>query len=100
MYFNHEWPGSEFIITVKEKAHNSETILQGEIRAGLLGARPLLYLMNTLKPKYWYSAHLHISFDAIKKFPNGSTTRFTALDKSVGNRDHLRVKLKQSLFCS
>ena len=54
--------------------------------------------MNTLKPKYWYSAHLHISFDAIKKFPNGSTTRFTALDKAVGNGDHLRVKLKQSLF--
>lgn len=47
-----------------------------------------------MKPKNWYSAHLHVGFDATKVHADGSKTQFMALDKCIPNRDYMRVKSK------
>lgn len=59
-----------------------------------LGAKPLADLMDKMKPKNWYSAHLHVGFDATKVHSDGSKTQFMALDKCIPNRDYMRVKSK------
>ena len=63
-----------------------------EIYANKLGAKPLKELMDVLKPKKWFAAHLHVGFDAVKEFSDGSMTKFTALDKCLPDRDFLRVR--------
>jgi hypothetical protein len=47
--------------------------------------------MDRLKPKNWFSAHLHVGFDALKSYPNGQVVAFTALDKCLPKRDFLRI---------
>lgn len=47
--------------------------------------------MDQVKPRYWFSAHMHVSFDAVKKYPDGKTVQFLALDKCLPHREHLRI---------
>jgi lariat debranching enzyme len=35
-----------------------------DVRNGSLGSPPLFELLKTLKPDWWFSAHLHVKFEA------------------------------------
>merc|ERR1712008_556624 len=52
-----------------------------------LGSKPAMDILKYLKPKYWFSGHLHCKFAAIYE----ETTRFLALDKCLPNRRFLQV---------
>ena len=62
----------------------------------MTGSRPSQDLLNILKPKYWFSAHLHVKFSALVRHPHEegketNETRFLALDKCLPRRNFLQI---------
>lgn len=88
---SHEWPAEIYHHGDLKNLLRIKPYFRDEIYANKLGAKPLKDLMDDLKPKNWFAAHLHVGFDAVKEFSDGSKTNFTALDKCLPNRDYLRV---------
>lgn len=39
--------------------------LTADVRSGRLGSGPLMGLLQTLKPSWWFAAHLHTRFEAV-----------------------------------
>ncbi|KAF4522853.1 hypothetical protein B566_EDAN008172, partial [Ephemera danica] len=59
--------------------------IQEEVSTNSLGSAPAQELLQTVRPTYWFSAHLHVKFPAI------SITKFLALDKCLPRRHFLQV---------
>ena len=43
-----------------------------DVKKGALGSPPLFELLKTLKPDWWFSAHLHVKFEATYFHSNGA----------------------------
>jgi lariat debranching enzyme len=65
---SHDWPraverhGDDGWLFSKKPAFRSES------RDGTLGSVAAEYVMDRLRPPYWFSAHMHIKFPALKKY--------------------------------
>lgn len=93
---SHEWPTEIYHHGNVNELLRKKPYFRNEVNRNELGAKPLKDLMDSLKPKNWFSAHLHVGFDAVKKFSDGSETKFMALDKCIPKRDYLRVNINSS----
>lgn len=64
----------------------------GHYYTGRLGSPPSWELLKSLRPRYWFSAHLHCKFAAVVPHgDSGEETRFLALDKCLPKRDFLQI---------
>lgn len=62
-----------------------------DMETGKLGSPPGEELLNHLKPKYWFAAHLHCKFAAVVNHNDQQKTKFLALDKCLPRRRFLQV---------
>ena len=91
---SHDWPQGvtnygNVARLLRYKKHFADDISQDR-----LGSPPARDIMDSLKPRFWFSAHLHCKFAAI--IPHGGegsdiTTKFLALDKCLPRRQFLQV---------
>lgn len=66
---SHDWPrGVEYHGDV-EKLFKLRPMWKEESLSGKLGSRAAEYVMDRLRPAYWFSAHMHWKFAAIKTYP-------------------------------
>ncbi|KAK1236408.1 lariat debranching enzyme [Marasmius sp. AFHP31] len=78
VFLSHDWPVGidqygDFKALIRRKSHFRE-----EINNGTLGSPPLMGLLRTLKPEWWFSAHLHCRFDATVVHQNDQGSASTA----------------------
>ena len=97
IFLSHDWPlgiwnyGNSALL-LKIKPH-----FQEEVAQGTLGAEPLVQLLTSLKPKFWFAAHMHVKFPAVVPHIKVNTsdtrkcTRFLALDKVLPGRDFIQA---------
>jgi lariat debranching enzyme len=113
---SHDWPRGITRFGDLPGLLKIKGFLRNEIAANTLGSAPAEQLLNRLKPKYWFSAHLHVRFEALVshstqrnpdqidiqdsseeeegpgEVPNANTaTRFLSLDKCLPNRKFLEI---------
>ncbi|KAH3746045.1 Lariat debranching enzyme, DBR1 [Pelomyxa schiedti] len=92
IFVSHDWPQGILEFGDFESLFRLKPFFRPERTT--LGSQPLRLLLNTLQPKYWFSAHLHVRFTASCPHPGSSTARtteFLALDKIGPKRDWLDV---------
>lgn len=76
-------------------------LYRNDVEYGRLGSRPLAEVLFKLQPSYWFSAHMHVRFEATVLHENEihnsesevspKVTRFLALDKILPHRHFLQV---------
>lgn len=78
---SHDWPRHVEKLGDVEELYRRRPMWKQESLDGSLGSVAAEYMMNRLRPAYWFSAHMHWQFTAIKKYPppklGAATTRTT-----------------------
>jgi len=89
---SHDWPRGvtdhgDVARLLRYKKHFADDISQDR-----LGSPPARDIMDSLKPRFWFSAHLHCKFAAVIPHEGSDvTTKFLALDKCLPRRQFLQV---------
>ncbi|KAI0365163.1 DBR1-domain-containing protein [Pilatotrama ljubarskyi] len=64
IFLSHDWPqGIEHHGDLRDLLRR-KPYFRDDINKGLLGSPPMMGLMRTLQPTWWFSAHLHCRFEA------------------------------------
>uniref|UniRef100_A0A1B6CUA3 Lariat debranching enzyme C-terminal domain-containing protein n=2 Tax=Clastoptera arizonana TaxID=38151 RepID=A0A1B6CUA3_9HEMI len=93
--FSHDWPRGVYNYGNVGQLLKIKPFFMKEVQADELGSIPCEELLRELKPKFWFSGHLHVKFAAIVPHPEvGGQRRFTkflALDKCLPRRKFLQI---------
>ncbi len=87
----HDWPRGVYNHGDVGKLLSMKMFLRKDIERDQLGSRPAQEIMEVLRPRYWFSAHLHVKFPALVEHPDGTETKFLSLDKCLPRRRFLQV---------
>lgn len=92
IFLSHDWPNGIVLHGNKQELLRRKPFLRAEVEEHALGSRPGMQLLQKLKPRFWFSAHMHVKFAAVVNHPDGAgSTKFLALDKCLPGRDFLQV---------
>lgn len=91
VFVSHDWPRNISKHGNEAQLLRVKPFLRADIASGEFGSEPGEHLLHTLRPRYWFSAHMHCRFAALVRHPDGRETRFLALDKVLPGRDFLQV---------
>ena len=96
VFISHDWPKNIYNHGNVEELLRKKSFFRQEIEDKTLGSPACLELLKSLKPSYWFSAHLHVKFAAlvVHKIENNDdkvNTKFLALDKCLPHRDFLQI---------
>jgi lariat debranching enzyme len=116
IFLSHDWPKGIWEFGDKNHLLRKKPYFAEDIENGTLGSPPLLNLLRKIKPRFWFSAHLHMKFAAVvahnsntnldaenvndvqsksdaahEYLSNIHCTRFLALDKVLPGRDFLQI---------
>ena len=80
---SHDWPhGVEWMGDWK-RLFRFKKGFEEDSRAGQLGSKAAKYVMDRLRPKYWFAAHLHVKFAAVVNYDKSDSAG--AGDSSKGH---------------
>ncbi|CAH8362473.1 unnamed protein product [Eruca vesicaria subsp. sativa] len=83
IFLSHDWPVGITDYGDSKALIQQKPYFQEEIKERTLGSKPAAQLLEKLKPRHWFSAHLHCKFAGAVQHRNDdcSGTKFLALDK-------------------
>lgn len=92
-FISHEWPLGIYDYGDRARLLRIKPHFRTDIGPGGegIGAAPLRTLLEQLRPRKWYAAHMHVEFKANVPHRDGHVTEFHALDKCLPHRQHLSI---------
>nr|XP_057939059.1 lariat debranching enzyme [Doryrhamphus excisus] len=96
IFMSHDWPRGIYHHGHTEELLRKKKFLRQEVESNSLGSPAAAELLDHLQPSYWFSAHLHVKFAALKQhLPKANTTprvtKFLSLDKCLPYRQFLQI---------
>jgi hypothetical protein len=91
VFVSHEWPTDIARFGDLRRLLRVKPFFRADIESGKLGSVALQQLLVALRPKHWFSAHLHVRFEALVQHPDATSTRFLALDKVLPRGGYLEL---------
>lgn len=92
IFLSHDWP--QYI----ERHGDTQGLLRRkpffrqDVQTGNLGSPPLMGLLRTLKPKWWFSAHLHVRFQAtVQHEQSGTGSNSPSTTSPLQNPDEIAI---------
>ncbi|TFK45893.1 hypothetical protein OE88DRAFT_1648923 [Heliocybe sulcata] len=64
VFLSHDWPASITRHGNQAELLRRKPFFKDDVFSGKLGSPPMMGLLRTLKPAWWFSAHLHCRFEA------------------------------------
>lgn len=80
---SHDWPRGIERYGDEKALYRMKPDFRQESIDGTLGNPAATYVLDRLRPAYWFSAHMHCKFSAIKKFEAPGTEAATAAEPVV-----------------
>jgi lariat debranching enzyme len=65
---SHDWPTAIEKLGNERELYRMKPDFEQESRDGSLGSKPAAWVMDRLRPPYWFAAHMHCRFAAVKTF--------------------------------
>ncbi|XP_030371889.1 lariat debranching enzyme [Scaptodrosophila lebanonensis] len=65
IFMSHDWPRGIWDYGNKEQLIKFKPYFKDDMESGKLGSRPLEELLKSVRPTYWFAAHLHCKFAAL-----------------------------------
>ncbi|KAI6107595.1 lariat debranching enzyme, C-terminal domain-containing protein [Pisolithus croceorrhizus] len=72
IFLSHDWPCAIEQHGDLRGLLRRKPFFRGDIESGRLGSPPLMGLLMTLKPEWWFAAHLHVKFEGIFRHESGT----------------------------
>lgn len=100
IFMSHDWPRGIYHHGPKERLMRLKKHFRSEIESSTLGSRAAEELLKKLKPKYWFSGHLHVKFPAVLQHKVGcaAITTFFNGDQAV-DASHTSAGVLLITFC-
>ncbi|KZT38916.1 Metallophos-domain-containing protein [Sistotremastrum suecicum HHB10207 ss-3] len=73
VFMSHDWPNTIEQHGDIERLLKQKPWFRKDLDKGELGSPPLMKLLMSLKPKRWFSAHMHVKFRAVVRHEHDST---------------------------
>ncbi|KAG6058367.1 hypothetical protein E4U17_000081 [Claviceps sp. LM77 group G4] len=86
---SHDWPRHIEKHGDSAELFRKKPFFREDSEKGQLGSVAAEYVMDRLRPPYWFSAHLHTKFAAIKKYRDSPSTAAPALLETAGSHAEL-----------
>ena len=88
---SHDWPRSIEHHGNLKNLLSCKKFLRSDVESGNLGSPPMMGLLKTLKPAWWFSAHLHVRYEAkVTHVPQSEQTEGSEV-KKVENPDEIVI---------
>jgi len=99
---SHDWPRGVEWKGNWQKLFAIKDLFEADARAGTLGSTAAKYVLDRLRPPYWFSAHLHVRFAAVVQHDKdaggapqdaSSTSGQVQLDSIGAAKNHNEIEL-------
>ena len=105
VFVSHDWPTHVARYGDTRSLLKCKPFFRSEVETDTLGSPANWQLLQALKPRYWFSGHLHVAYPAMVPhggsgaLPPGSkgareATRFLATDKPIPRRKYVQVRTR------
>lgn len=92
VFMSHDWPTGIVAHGDRAALLRAKPFLASEINDGSFGSPGSARLLDLLRPRYWFAAHIHVKFAALVNHAGSdASTRFLALDKALPRRDFVQI---------
>lgn len=88
---SHDWPLNIHTCGNVRWLLTKKPFFKQDVQNNALGNPLYQPVVPHLKPRYWFSAHLHVRFEASIDFGDNVKTNFLALDKCLPRRHYLEI---------
>ncbi|KAG9509323.1 Lariat debranching enzyme, partial [Fragariocoptes setiger] len=91
IFMSHDWPLGIYKHGNAEQLMRYKPHFRDEIQQDCLGNPLIAPLVEHIKARHWFAAHLHCEFRAKVKHDNGLNTEFLSLDKLVPHKRFMDI---------
>lgn len=95
---SHDWPEGIYNYGDKHLLLKKKPFFKSDMEIGDLGSKPNMVLLKHMQPQYWFSAHLHVYFEAEIKHEDNTYKNDDEIDLDLDESEEEKTEPKQTKF--